>query len=352
MPTVSVSRVDGGVSVGKEPVTTGLRHWVRVDVRKCCGGEELRTSKGMRPACRAKGEMRLPVTSIPSQNGRRGGPYGVGEAEPFSPVPPASRQDVTGDRNGSDCRKIVERDPGGNLAPQSRTSRLKACRSSVRAAEMRHFETDTSTLNPTTKDGTATRAASIRPRFSGKAAGCHWREKPTHSTVVPSTAPRYREAREVFEGRSTLTIWTRPWRLKYRKCDPYATPRMVWWDCLSQPNLGPATSPHRATPEHRYRRDVVVPDPPIGVIICEPRRLDESGPEDSMLKNNKSYSKETRSEMLQAGVRVPGLLVPFLPYPVFRALAILSFQALLRFPLAHDLVEMSGGSDSIYASFG
>jgi hypothetical protein len=59
---------------------------------------------------------------------------------------------------------------------------------------------------------------------------------------------------------------------------------------------------HRATPEHRYRRDVVVPDPPIGIIICEPRRLDEPAAEDSMLKNNKNYSKEARSEILQAGV--------------------------------------------------
>jgi hypothetical protein len=31
----------------------------------------------------------------------------------------------------------------GNLAPQSRTAKLKACCSSVRAVDMRHFETDT-----------------------------------------------------------------------------------------------------------------------------------------------------------------------------------------------------------------
>lgn len=55
-----------------------------------------------------------------------------------------------------------------------------------------------------------------------------------------------------------------------------------------------------------------------------------------------------RSEMLQAEARVSDL-----PYPVFRTRATHSSdgpsQALLPCPMAHDLVERYGGSDSIYA---
>ncbi len=132
-----------------------------------------------------------------------------------------------------------------------------------------------------------------------------------------------------------------------------ASPRVARWNCLCRSRtFTSATSPHND--QRTVPMDVVVPDPPLGVIIWS--RVSQSKAlavcplfSCSAVQHQPQRKPAARCcrppcEHPNSRLRQVFRIAPSAPFLRPRRHIVRPFPALLRFPLTHDLVEWSGGS--------